>query len=423
MKNRDLKALIRRTADREMPEIIDRIDLTTVEVIPPSHKQVRSWRWETVVRFAVVLLFMGFTSVLVYDLLTTEPEPNPTALQSDAELVGFPIVSAASFLGSLEPTDLSLIPLAMPLDTGDPLIFDQLDEISAYLGIMESLLGPADDIGFTALTSDREEYQYRLSYSATDLLGNAIHYEIYYNQTPSSGSSDQTDVVGILIGDSQQFTLSGRITQNANGIKTRFQATNQTGDYIIVEDKSTKQIQKYDYSYYRNDALVQSHSLRLMVESDQITALVEYADAENQISYRFQKETAAGQEEKIRIRYSCRNHQGNMERESGDITVEIGQNPLTQAYEYRYFVRARQGNQTSDHECTGKRNGLSSFTPGNDEPADDEPGNDTPGSDNPGPNDPGKKDSGKNGHGPSCQGHSQADRLILPDENHSLSSL
>jgi hypothetical protein len=160
-----------------------------------------------------------------------------------------------------------------------------------------------------------------------------------------------------------------------------------------------------------------------MVESDQITALVEYADAENQISYRFQKETAAGQEEKIRIRYSCRNHQGNMERESGDITVEIGQNPLTQAYEYRYFVRARQGNQTSDHECTGKRNGLSSFTPGNDEPADDETGNDTPGSDNPGPNDPGKKDSGKNGHGPSCQGHSQADRLILPDENHSLSSL
>lgn len=423
MKNRDLKTLIRRTAERERPEVIDRIDLSTIEIIPPVRKPARTWRWETVVQFAVVTLFVGFTSLFVYDMLTPGPGSDPIALETEAELVGFPIVSAASFLGSFESTDLSLVPLAMTLDMEEPLILDQLDGLTSYLGIMESLLGPADDLGFTAVASDREEYQYRLSYASLDLLGNAITYDIYYNQTPSSEFSDRTEIVGLLVKGTREFSLSGQMIQTSGGIKTRFQAVNDAGDYIVVEDKSTKQMQKFDYSLYQNDALVQSHSVRLMVDSDQVTAMVEYADTQNQISFRFHKEAGTEVGDRIRIRYSFRNLEGNVERETGDITVDVGQNPQTQAYEYRYSVHCQHGNQSSNHETTGKRKDLASETPGNDKPGNDHPGPDHHGPDNPGFQKPSPEKPGSEGHGSSGKGNSRGERLLAIPNDEVLFSL
>ena len=96
MKNRDLKAMIRLAAEREMPDVRSKIDLGSVEIVPaPEKRRPFAFSLGKAFGYVALVLVVGVTTLFAYGFLVT-PTTGPSALPLDTteEIYGFPIVSA-----------------------------------------------------------------------------------------------------------------------------------------------------------------------------------------------------------------------------------------------------------------------------------------------------------------------------------------
>lgn len=372
MKRNELKMLIRQTAERERPEVLGKIHLNAIEIAPETVRKPRlTFRFGTILGFAALLLVVGITSIFVYQSLNP-PVSVDLALDSETEVYGFQMVSAASLLEAVEPLSLSLVPLSMESDT--PLISDQIEDLTTYLNIMETMLGDQESISFTAETSDRAEYQTMVVYDSTDLLGNAISYQLYYNEIPDALDSDQTNIEGLMVISGRELVLAGTVTENADGIKTRFMAMINAENYVSVEDKSTADRQKFEYQVVEAGVLVQKNEISLVLEEEEITAVIEYETETTQVQYRFRKTVGDSTGSTIRVQYSCTDEEGQLE--DGEIDVSVEYDEASASYRYNFQVDTQHGSHSGNHQYSGDRTVKMSED-------DDEPGNsDHPGNGN-----------------------------------------
>ncbi len=71
-----------------------------------------------------------------------------------------------------------------PVTTDEDIIVDdQIDEIDQYLEMIENFLGENDALAVQALVSDRDEWDYLISFTTRNILGDDIVYFMYYNET------------------------------------------------------------------------------------------------------------------------------------------------------------------------------------------------------------------------------------------------
>ena len=377
MKKRDLVSMIRLAAEREMPDVRSKIDLGSVEVLPaPEKRRPFGFSLGKAFSYVALVLVVGVTTLLAYGALVT-PTTGPSALplETAEEIYGFQIVSATALLETIAPTTPLSFGVALPLEAGSesPLIDDQLDDITVYLDILETMIGDKTTQSYTAEASDRAEYQNLLVYAASDLLGNLVEYRIYFNQTPDPEDLEKTRITGLMVLGGTEYALSGTVTDDGETVKTRFAAFLDEDNYVEVEDMSTAEIQKYAYRLYENGSLSRSHSLKLQMEGEDLQAVIESLDAEHEITFRFQKTLNEENEEIIRVRYAFRSLLDGEELEDGDVDVTVVFDEATQSYRYEYQVAYQHGNQSGQHEGSGNRTDKIS----QDDETDDgeEPGN------------------------------------------------
>jgi hypothetical protein len=369
MKRNELKMLIRQTAEREMPEVLDKIPLNDIEVVPETVRKPRlTFRFTNVLGFAALILVLGFTSIFIYQFLNPLVPPQTVALDSEVEVYGFQMVSAASLLDSVEPLGLSLVPLSM--DTEAPLISDEIENLTTYLNLMETMLGSVDAISFTPVASDRAEFQTMVVYDSVDLMGNAITHRIYYNEIPDPADNDKTYVEGLMVLSGRELQLNGTITENEDGTKTRFIAKIDENNYVSVEDQSTDEVQKFRYQVVQAGVLVQENEIRLVLEEENITAVIDYETETAHVQYRFRKTLGDATGSTIRVQYSCLGE--NDDLEDGEIEVTVEYDEVSATYRYQYQVSTEHGNHAGNHQYTGNRTVTSDD---DDDEEDEENGN------------------------------------------------
>ncbi len=384
MNNRDLKKMIKAKAIESMPEVIGKIDLETIEIIPETtdtqnatlnHSRVLSY---LVAAFAVMVITVLGTFVF------SNPGTDMTPLETDAEIIGFQSVSAVSLLEGIEVEELSL-KLTTSTEATEPDVTEtEIETIDQYLNMFELTLGNKENITYETVVSDREEYAFSIQFHGIDLTNVETSYKLYYNQ---SQLQEGLGITGIFTTGDKEFPIVGTIYQNDTITRSTFRAAINNENYVVVRDISTDKGQLFRYRIVQNGVITNESDITLVAQRGSFTANMQLTIRGRELNLTINK---TAEEPGFSIDYEITNdsftRSGNI-----DVTVEFDQALNKYVYRYR-IVNSRTTDETT---YQGNRPGRTNPNPGTTTtiPTTDNPGSggastDNPGSgntDNPGP--------------------------------------
>ena len=361
MNRSQLKKSIKRAALAQMPDVFDRIDLENAYVASPERvvRRIRPFNYALVLKAMVVLILVGVTGVFVYDQLKPEP-PVVLALETEAEIYGFQLVSATSLLSQITATELALDvkfgdhdTTTAPIQESETLVTDQIDKITDYLNTMEVMLAEADETVYEVTPSDVEGYQWMLTFTTVDLLDNALAYTIHYNEALDPEDAGRRLIDGVMTMGGNEYALSGTVATEGDAVRTRFTAS-RGDDSIEITDLTDADGQKYRYDVEKDGQPYESLDLRLSREDGALVATISHETATTSAEYRFRRlDDGTGFE--IKYRY-----EKDGETETGRMGVRVEFDEVNENYRYQYDVEAETGAHQGHSSHSGGRTAKTS---------------------------------------------------------------
>jgi len=365
MNRSQLKKSIKRAALAQMPDVFDRIDLENAYVASPerSVRRIRPFNYAFALKAMIVLILVGVTGVFVYDQLRTEP-PLVLALETEAEIYGFQMVSATSLLSQITATELALDvkfgdhdTTTAPIQEADTLVTDQIDQITEYLNTMEVMLAEDDETVYEVTPSDVEGYQWQLTFTTVDLLGNVLTYTIRYNEALDPEDASRRLIDGVMTMGGNEYALAGTVTTQGDAVRTRFIAS-RDDDSIEITDLTDADGQKYRYDVEKDGQPYESLDMRLSREDGTLVATISHATATSSAEYRFRR-LADGTGFEISYYY-----EKDGETETGRMGVRVEFDEVNEAYTYQYDVEAQTGSHQGHSSHSGGRTSKTSGASG-----------------------------------------------------------
>lgn len=255
MNRKELKERIRQAAIEEMPDVLDRINLNHIEI---EQKEKRLFTWRKQFKWAVSAFVMVLTGFFTFQLFFQQPSSNP--FETDVELLAFQTVSAGSLIEYAETNveNLSLVPLS-DNDASD--IDPYLTDMSPMIELAELLINQREQIQYEEMPSDNQNFQYKIRYSAINLLDETIEFNIYYNQLPNS-------IQGIVV--------QGDKTYEFNQDEQRLRLYYSQEDYIDVAHQEAQSMYQFSYRFMRQNTELFSTDIELVLENAQYQANFTY---------------------------------------------------------------------------------------------------------------------------------------------------
>ncbi|MBU1144951.1 MAG: hypothetical protein KJ971_03720 [Firmicutes bacterium] len=340
MKTRQIKMLIRETALKEMPEILNKIDLSSIEIIPAfqeeNAKPFTSLR--RVLTYSFSFLFILVSSVLIFNSLSNPVSPYEAALENETEIIGFQAVSATSLLSESFTTPLSL---SMTSDTPSILLLggiettsvieSEIDIINKYLNMMEVVIGNKETLLYQSKLSEDDAYQTQISFKSMDLLGNLVQFQLYYNTT-QDGDLELID--GIMIHNEITYTIHGELSNSGEVIQSQFQASIDENNYVIVQDITDTTGQKFLYKIYENASLINESEISLDLTNTSIKAKINTRFQNENCQMNIEKADNGAANSGFSVNYILNNETSLV----GQIDVSVEMNQVSGMYQYRYTI-------------------------------------------------------------------------------------
>jgi len=379
MKNKDLKMLIKKSALETMPEVFDKIDLDLVMddyIERPLPRRIYHLSFTQVIKFASVILLLGITSIFIYNQLQN-PTVEVMAMDTDAELIGFPAISGATLLDELSLSEISQT-IALPLDMmpQTTLIEDELSQFNRYMVAMETMIGEKDGLTYTIQNLTNNPYSKQIIYSTTDLLGNQIEYRFEYNMELIENKTNEYRLEGIISIGENEYQLEGFLIQNGKVSQVRWKVMIDENTYIRIEDTSSSTKQQFRYQTYEDGVLTNSVQMQLLLVNNKVLGRLQVESEGAEIVYQINRNRNLNSPDTIAIRY---NYNKGSVTESGDILVDIEEISEGQ-YQYCYQIKM-MGSNVVNSEFRAPRQSIPNMdsNPGNNHNPnsgnDDTPGN------------------------------------------------
>ncbi|XMB72605.1 hypothetical protein RJI07_01555 [Mycoplasmatota bacterium WC30] len=415
MKKKDLIAKIRSAALNEMPEISNRIDISKVN-IENKPESIRSpFNFKRALSYTFSSIFIIISGFMIYNFAYLPSIPDSTPLDLETEIVGFQTVSSAALLDNLEITELSysesdyIVQRLSSSTTFD--LEDQLDVINNYLSMAETVLGFETQFIYKEIESDNLEFAYAFQYNGTDLAGNLISYQGYYNIV---GEGQNQIESGVLYHQDNTYRYQS-FTTEIEGI-TFFQYRIEVDEYNYVEVKnnSNEDTQEFNYKLYLNGELNNESDLTLISDKNNLKAKIKIMTNSNEeIKLDLERNSQDSNGNHFLVNYSYMNQQGS---QSGNFIVDLDMNNETGQYQYQYHYgnsqvivggREGKGNQPAESEDFNQGQNQGSNNPHITTTSQDESINTTEHG-NGSSNSTGNPSSGNSTSGNSTAGHSTA---------------
>jgi len=365
MRNKDLKMLIKKSALETMPDVFDKIDLDLVMddyVERPLPRRVHHYSFTQVIKFASVILLLGITSIFVYNQIQN-PSVEVMAMDTDAELIGFPAISGATLLDELSLTDLSQT-IALPVDMmpQTTLIEEELSQFNRYMVAMETMIGEKDGLTYTIQDLTNQQYTKQIVYSTTDLLGNQLEYRFEYNMELLENETNEYRLEGVISIGENEYQLEGFLTQNDKVSQVRWKVMLDENTYVRIEDNSSSTKQQFRYLTYEDGVLTNSVQMQLLLVNNKVLGRLEVTSDGADIVYQINRNRNLNSPDTVAIQY---NYNKGSNTEDGDILVDIEEVTEGQ-YQYRYQIKL-MGSDTFNSEFRAPRESFTNkdSNPGN----------------------------------------------------------
>ncbi len=287
MKKQEIKKIINEGMKSSIPDIPDKINLKMIVFdaaleksdLPRSNvfiKLLPKLSFVFIALLAIVAIIsvdrVGKGRYAAFDAASMSASP----LSHREELYSFASISSSSLL-KLSLDESNLAPMSATTTNSSLLEKKDLKFLNSYLNIFEIIIGSKEDMNYQVLQSERPEYQEKIIFSATDILGNEVSYTIYY--TNDFSLENKIIMNGSLeIGD-----VEFRINSIQNLKTNQFQmlvfaegASNQ--NYVKLMSYLDEDIQKLSYELYKDSNLIHKSILDLK-GSDNLELILKISQA------------------------------------------------------------------------------------------------------------------------------------------------
>lgn len=333
----------------------------------------------------IYLLLAVLTAAFVFigcdqlnDSTSTQPLNESTSVTVE-ELA----LQAASVNALLLPNNSSAGLLGYTLldeSTDDPIIGDDVSELDMYLELMSQFLGNDNGLSVTQETSDRLEFDYKVTYSITTLYEGLKIFTLYYNMTQpvadeatddTPTTEDETPTTedgevittsfgqghgqfripciehddeaitalidGILVDGETETSLEGALIQNDTEEILRLYAYVDEDNFVRVSVKTDTedQTKKFFYQVVENDILVSESKIRTSIEDGKIHIRLELFEGSMYTEFIARQETI-DDVTRIHIRYQI--VQDQVVLESGNVHIVGTYDELTGETTFEYNV-------------------------------------------------------------------------------------
>lgn len=339
MKKIDLIRKIKETAINEMPDVIDRIDISNVHIDEPE--TIRSpFNLRRTVSLTFASLFLVLSGIFTYNFAYLPNVTNTSPLESSTELVGFQTVSSAALLTSFEVAELSFTDNSYVIQELSETSFDledNIDLVNNYLNLAETVLGSKEQFIYESIESDNPDFEFAFQYKGVDLAGNLIQYRGFYNETEINGFPNQT---GIILHNQKMYQFSMLTTSNGNTEVTKYRIRVNDQNYIEVINSSNENLQRFHYKVYIDGELDNESDLILTAKKDTLRAQINIRNRFNEdIELDIQRDNLEGTMQQFNILYRL---QSQNQEFNGEFTVNLEMNQFTQMYQYKYKINNQQ---------------------------------------------------------------------------------
>lgn len=305
MNRNDLKDRIKESALNDMPEVFQKIDLEKIDIQAKERPVIKSH-----LRYKLLISAFIFVLLAVFTFQVFINYPSSQGFESDTDLLAFQVVSAQSFIeydisdsedinGQLSNND-TILNVSKASD-----VEDYIEEMSRMIELGELMINKSEEIQYLDKESDDSNYQYQVRFSAINLLGNDVNYDIYFNQV-----SDRFE--GKLIyGD-----LSYTFIQNNEGLRLY---KNQE-DFVQVTYSDNQNIHQFSLKYMQEEVNVYSGNIELVLENKTYHANFEYNNQQGMV---INMQMSRNNESSIDIDYQVKD---NAKRFNGQFSVTSKEN-------------------------------------------------------------------------------------------------
>lgn len=352
---------------------------------------------------ALILFTIGLTLAACTNVDTQAVE-----FASDNQVFALEAISASSLLdlSMLEGVSMTLAKTTTETDSTveeEPAVADQITEIDQYIEMMERFLGNDELLSVNASASDMEGYDFMITYTTIDLLGNPKVYTLYYNEvvyettddvvddttttttttteeqtttteeetTATTDSTpvaqelererefffeDSTDdslvtyyITGILVDGTLEYNVEGKLVTLETGTIFRLRSFIDKDNFVKVEYKleDDGQEEKFFYEVVQEGSIVSKSKVKIEQDGDDLKIRLEIVEGETSLTLQFNQEV----EEDvtiIKIQYTLEDSAGVID--SGHIKIYKSIDPETNEVIYDYKVLSGQKKNTYEYQ-------------------------------------------------------------------------
>ncbi|MCK4552338.1 MAG: hypothetical protein KAU02_05410 [Tenericutes bacterium] len=329
MKKDDIIKRIKNSALSEMPDVLNRINISNIKIDEPELSK-SPFNFRRAFSYTFASIFILITGFAIFNFGIAPNITDNTPLENETEVVGFQIVSAATLFDSSAPVELAYTTTSnyniIELSDDNPIV-DNLDYINRYIRLAETVLGNQNSLIYDKVDSTNPSYEHAFEYRSADLLDNLIVYEGFYNQTESEG---HTITNGIILHDDIEYQFNSFVHE-VNGLtinKYRIQIDQE--NYIEVTNKSNNNIQKFSYKVFIDGQLDNESELTLTQRQNIFRAEIKINNQNEEMTLNVTRDSQS-EIKQFNIAYKFVNQDVE-----GEMTVNLYQNQISNSYQYQY---------------------------------------------------------------------------------------
>lgn len=359
MNNKDIKHLLKSELESQIPDILSRIDLQSIEILEkPKPKFVYAFKQRlgslSLVMVATLLLIVAVISLSRND---DNPVEVPMTLTSQ-KTVSFSAISSSALLNSIDVqmstnTQMVLLSSMMQQETK---MKERVSLLNPYFNMIELFISSEADLAFSdPVPSTLPNYAYQVTYEIINLNQDTATYTFYYNESDVDGNIHTT---GLLILEQQQYYLEGikEVDGDQIIITTKTYSDPLFKDTHYVEFISTEidDQQWFEYNVYVEGEQTEKSTVNLEKVGATIRIRLKYENELADIEVEL-KATRILQNGVAKIRAEYEYKDASFEEE-GNIVVSVVLDPISDTNQYHYEITNKKGDKDDYMGGRGHKN-------------------------------------------------------------------
>lgn len=367
MNNKDLKKLLKSQLEPQIPDILSKIDLQSIEILDKPRSRFMGVFKQ---RFASLSIVLVASVLLIIALISIQNPKDPLEIPmtlTAEKTYSFSAISSSTLLNSIElqlnNEQMILLSSMMQQETK---MKQRVGLLNPYFNMIELFISSDTNLSFSdPVASTLPNYTYQVTYQILNLNDELSTYVFHYNET---AVDEGVYTEGLLVLDQKQFYLEGLKTVDGDEIvittKTYHDPLLKELNYVEFISTEIGDEQWFEYNVYQDGVKIEKSTVNLekIGENMRIRLKYEHEIDDIEVELKAMRILTNGIW-KIKAEYDYKDQSFE---EEGNIVVSVVLDPINQTNQYRYEITNKKGDKDDYMGGRGHHNN------GDDDEFDDE---------------------------------------------------